>query len=112
MARSASVGLDQRHHRRDRQGGNERARSQRQVDHVAVAGRAHGGLVKVPLRRLELRSDLRDLRVFPVHLGTEFLLHLIACRGRLRLRRPRLRLDAAGRVQLPLELLEVGLGLS
>ncbi len=101
------VGFDQRHHRIERQPRDEAARAQLQVDDVAVAGRARDRLVQVPLRVLELRADLRDLRELPVDLRAELLPDLLRGRDRLRFGRLRLRELAARGGELALRLGEV-----
>ena len=71
-----AVGFDERHHGIERQSRDERAGTELQVDHVALARRDGRRLVEQPARIRELRADLRDLRVRAVDLGAELLLDL------------------------------------
>ncbi len=106
------VGFDQRHHRIERQPGDEAARAQLQVDHVAVARRARGRLLEVPLRVLELRADLRDLRVLRRRpCAPSFCCDLLRRRDRLRFGRLRLRLLRCAPLRAGLQLGEVRLRL-
>ena len=77
-------------------------RSCRLID-VAVAGRARGGLVEVPVRVLELRADLRDLRdIRRSTCAPSFCCTCSRAGHGLRLAGARLRLGAARRVELAL----------
>ena len=55
--------LDEAHDRQHRQLRDRRARPQLQVDHVAVGRRVVRRLTELPLRVLQLRKDLRHVRL-------------------------------------------------
>ena len=92
---------------------DEAARPQLQVDRRSsrTASASSSGRA-VPLRALELGADLRDLRVFAVHLRAELLLDLLARWPRPAPRAARACASALrAAVQLALELREVRFGL-
>src|SRR5215470_5778192 len=103
--------LYQRHHGIDGEPGHEPAGPEREIDHVAIAGGACGGLVEIPFRALELGANLRYLGEFPVHLRAEPLLYLLARSDRLLFTRSRLRFGTARGIQLSRELGQRGLRL-
>ena len=95
-------GIDECHHRRERQVGDARALAQREVGDVAVGRRAHDGLVEIPLRALELRLELVDfgLPLLDVESAAGVALEQLRHLRKARCRKLQLRLD---RLDLRLE---------